>query len=254
MCGRYVAAASAAEIGAYFDVAETSIEAVEPNFNVAPTDTVPAIAVGRDGLRRLGAMRWGLVPSWSTPRIDRQGHPQPPNGAGMINARADTIATKPAFRSAFTRRRALLPANGFYEWERRADGTKQPWFVHHRAGDPLAFAAIWETWHPPPTLADLPVLRTCAIITSAADPSMREIHDRMPVVLPRDHWDAWLDPDLRDPGELGQLLELDEDGLLVRHRVTNAVNSTRNNSPELVVPAPMDVLGSAEPPVALDLS
>ncbi|GAC1600418.1 MAG: SOS response-associated peptidase [Acidimicrobiales bacterium] len=254
MCGRYVATASAAEIGAFFDVAETVVEAIDPNFNVAPTDPVPAVAVGRDGLRRLGAMRWGLVPSWSAPRIDRQGRPQPPTGAGMINARVETIATKPAFRSAFTRRRTLLPADGFYEWERRSDGTKQPWFVHHRAGDPLAFAAVWESWHPPPTLAHLPVLRTCAIVTTAADPAMRDIHERMPVILPPERWEEWLDPDMRDPEGLGQLLKPEDEGLLVRYRVTDAVNSTRNNGPGLVTPAPLAVPARTDPPVALDLS
>lgn len=235
MCGRFVAATPPSVVAAHFDAQPVEGLGFVPSFNVAPTDSVLAVASSRDGRRQLGQMRWGLVPSWTRPP-SRPG--AAPSGAGMINARAETLTTKPAFRRAFARRRSLVPADGFYEWERRPDGTKQPWYVRRADGAPLAIAAIWETWQPPDPDADR--LRSCALITTSANDTMREVHDRMPVILEPAVWDAWLDRDDDGPEALLALLQPAAESVLARHRVSTAVNRVANNDPGLIAPAPRE--------------
>lgn len=226
MCGRYVASSPTSVLAAYFEVDEVAAETEGPNFNVAPTDPVPAVAVSSGGVRRLGLYRWGLVPSWSKSAA---------GGARMINARAETVLAKPAFRAAFARRRCLLPADGFYEWARPPDGPKQPWFVHRADGAPLAMAGLWEVWRN--EAGDL--LRTCSVITTGANGLMAPIHDRMPVLIDPDRWGRWLDRANEDLAELATLLVPPDDRLLERYRVSTLVNSVRNNGPELLDPAPV---------------
>lgn len=235
MCGRFVAATPPSVVAAHFDAAPISDLGIAPSYNVAPTDSVLAVAVARDGRRRLGPLRWGLVPSWTRP-TSRPG--APPGGGGMINARAETLTTKPAFRNAFARRRGIVPADGFYEWERRPDGTKQPWYIRRVDGAPLAIAAIWESWQSPDPDAER--LRSCALITTAANDMMSGIHDRMPVILESGVWDTWLARDDDGPDALLTLLQPAAESVLVRYRVSSAVNRVANNDPGLIAPAGAD--------------
>jgi putative SOS response-associated peptidase YedK len=222
MCGRYVATTPPGVLAEYFGVDEVRSEPEAPSWNVAPTDAVPAVVVRREH-RLLGVFRWGLVPSWAT---DRSG------AARMINARAETLSTKPAFRAAFARRRCLLPADGFYEWERRADGTKRAWFIHRADSAPMAMAGLWEVWRD----GEGELLRTCSVVTTVANSLMTTIHDRMPVLIEPEAWATWLDPANDDTDDLGRLLVPADPRLLERYPVSTLVNSVRNNGPELLEP------------------
>lgn len=195
-----------------------------PSWNVAPRAEVLAI-VDRDDGRRMGRMRWGLVPSWAD---------DPAVGDRMINARAESIQEKPAFRSAFERRRCIIPANGFYEWQATGGSRRQPMFITSRDDRPLAFAGLWEVWRD----ADDPEgewLRSCAVITTGANAVVARIHDRMPVMLAEAEWSEWLDRDAEDLAHLASLLDPAPDDLLVTWPVSTRVNSARNDDASLVV-------------------
>lgn len=251
MCGRFVSSTPPDQLASYFDVDTVEEQLLDrgPNYNTAPTTDV--VVVRSDGIvRRLEPFRWGLVPSWAKDmRI----------GARMINARAETVAEKPAYRRAFARRRCIVPADGFYEWRALSDH-KQPYFIHRPDGEPYAFAGLWETWKGkgrkdadagdgPAEGDDAPSeaapLRSCAIITTAANEAMSALHDRMPVMLPRDAWDTWLDPDVDDVELLGQLLVPAPSELIAYHPVSTEVNNARNKGEHLVdaVPEPDDAGG-----------
>lgn len=225
MCGRYVTATPLPLLLRHFRVAETRVETLTPRWNVAPTDAVPVVAE-HDGVRLLGTMRWGLVPSWAT---DTSG------AARMINARAETVLDKPAFREAFLRRRCLLPADGFYEWRLGPGGLKQPLYLHAADAGPLEFAGLWDVWRDPadPTAAPL---RTCTILTTAANATVGEFHSRMPVVLPESAWDPWLSRDERDTGLLRHLLADARTVELAVTPVGTRVNDVRNDDPALLEP------------------
>lgn len=188
-----------------------------PNYNVCPTNAVHAV-VGGDQ-RRLIAMRWGFLPNW---------YKTPSDGPLLINARAETIAEKPAFRAACRERRCLIIATGFYEWTKDSEGKRLPWYIRRADGAPLAFAGVWQDW----SRDDLSH-RTCAIVTTAANASMAAIHHRMPVILDPGDWPLWL-------GEAGKgaarLMTAQPDDALVFHRVDVAVNSNRASGPELIEP------------------
>jgi putative SOS response-associated peptidase YedK len=239
VCGRYTSSRSPAELAEQFDVAEIKTEPLEPSWNVAPTQPVYAVAESR-GVRQLGTFRWGLVPSWA---------PSPAVGSRMINARAETVATKPAYKQALARRRCIVPADAFYEWaptapapEPAADkrrggaGRKQPYAIARRDGGPLAFAGLWEVWHDP---ADpgAESLRTCVIITTGANELVRPLHDRMPVVLPPEVWDRWLDRDFEDVDALTKLLVAAPAPDFALWPVGPEVNRADANGPHLLVPA-----------------
>jgi putative SOS response-associated peptidase YedK len=219
MCGRYVSAQPVDHLAEWFQVDEVATEPLPPSWNVAPTDPVYAVAE-HAGRRRLGCFRWGLVPPSA---------PDPPR-VRPINARAETLVERALFRDAFTRRRCLLPADGFYEWENR-DGRKQPWFIAPADGGVLAMAGLWSTRRHEET-----ILRTCAIITTAANQTVSRLHDRMPVFLPPEHWELWLDRTEDDLALLSSLLVPAPDELLELRPVSRQVNSVRNNGPELTVP------------------
>jgi putative SOS response-associated peptidase YedK len=225
MCGRFVSMSDPAGIVRFFTVDDRKADDLPPRWNVAPTDEVYAVAA-HAGRRLLVTFRWGLVPSWAK---DRRG------AARMINARVETVADRPAFRTALSRRRCLVPADGFYEWTTAADGRKQPHFIHHAGGVPVAFAGLWETWRDPGD-PDAPPLRTCTILTTEARGPVRELHDRMPVALATSRWDGWLDRGLTEPGAVLALLEPLDPGLLVHHPVDPAVNDVRNDGAELLRP------------------
>ncbi len=247
MCGRYVSVQGDADLLAEFDaeVAERDAAAdapPEPSFNVAPTDRVRAIVNrprrGSDGtpsgapVRQLRAMTWGLVPSWSKERT---------GGAKMINARAESVPSKPAFKKAFAARRCLIPADGWYEWQRTENTSgapvKQPFYMTPSDGSGLAFAGLYEFWSPHETDGSRgPTLTTCTIITVESVGVLSEIHDRMPLVLAPASWARWLDPAVADPADL--LRAWDEaTGIHLELRpVGSAVGNVKNNGPDLVRP------------------
>jgi putative SOS response-associated peptidase YedK len=236
MCGRYTSTSSVADLAALFEVDEVRTEPLPPRWNVAPSQPVYAVAASRSdqgkGPRRvLGTFRWGLVPSWAR---------EPTVGSKMINARAEGIASKPAFRAALSRRRCLLPADQFYEWQRRADPAgsprgKQPWAFQRADGRPMALAGLWEVWRDRER-PDEP-LRTATVITTSANSLMAPIHDRMPVVLDPACWGEWLDPDLERDRVL-DLLRPAPEGVLRAWPVTTRVNLVDHDGPELLEPLP----------------
>ena len=217
MCGRFSITGDLDFYAEYFGVDEVVTEPLAKSWNVAPTDQVYVIAE-RDGERQLGSMRWGLVPHWATDIKTIH-----------INARAETVATTAAFRDSFARKRCLIPADGFYEWESPARG-RTPHWVYRADGHPMVFAGIWATrldpdtgeWH-----------RTCSIVTTGAEGAVAEIHDRMPVLLNPVAWDPWLDRTLTDPETISGLLEPIESDDVMEHIVSRDVNSVRNNRPGL---------------------
>lgn len=219
MCGRYASSRDARDLASAFEVEEPPEESLPPSWNVAPTDPVWAV-LQREQTRRLRVLRWGLVPSWAK---DTKG------AARLINARRESVADKPAFRAAYARRRCLLPADGYYEWQ-VVDGRKQPWFLTSQDGSPLPMAGLYEVWSPP----EGDRLWTCTVITTDAADELGHIHDRTPLLVPREAWSRWLDPDVEDPGQ--DLLVPAVGGQLDAWPVSPAVGNVRNDGPELVQP------------------
>lgn len=242
MCGRYATTRDPATLAEDFDaVNATGGDAPAADHNVAPTKPVLAVVTrhprDEDGTpdperteRSIRVMRWGLVPHWAK---------DPSVGSRLINARAESAAEKPAFRTSVTRRRCLLPADGWFEWQRGGtpDGSrKQPYFMTPRDGSGVAFAGLWATWRPRDGEPGDAPLVTCAVITTDAVGPFTAVHDRMPLVLAPDDWSAWLDPDVEDPSEvLARPPHWLADRIELRP-VSTAVNSVRNNGPELVEP------------------
>ncbi|MGH9115878.1 MAG: SOS response-associated peptidase [Acidimicrobiales bacterium] len=239
MCGRYTSTSTVSDLSAIFETDEIDAGALPARYNVAPTLDVYVVRSGRaDGEghsgRCLTTMRWGLVPSWAK---------DPSVGSRMINARAEGIATKPAYRAALVRRRCIVPADAFYEWQRRTgpDGRpagKLPYAIRRRDGAPMAFAGLWEVWREGED-PDSPRLRTCTIVTTSANQLMAPIHDRMPVVLDRGDWVTWLDPGVGAADAAGLLVPAPE-GWLEAYPVSTLVNDVRHDGPELLdaLPAP----------------
>ncbi len=221
MCGRYVLGGDAADYAEYFGVDRVVTEALAPSYNVAPTDEVYTVAEW-DGERLLGTMRWGFVPHWAK---DRK--------AIQINARAESLCTKPMFRDSASRKRCIIPADGFYEWEPKDKG-RTPHWVFRADGFPMGFAGLWSTWRNPETEE---LIRTCAIVTTAAEGPITAIHDRMPVALDPAVWDTWLDRDITDADEVESLIQPIPADLIMEHEVSPAVNSVRNNERNLTDPA-----------------
>jgi putative SOS response-associated peptidase YedK len=215
MCGRYTLHADPAEIAATFDVAPPPHLA--PRYNIAPTQPVPVV-LATAGERLFHLVNWGLVPSWAR---------DPKMGARMINARAETVAEKPAFRAAFRRRRCLVPASGYYEWQ-AVPGGKQPWYIHPAATGCLAFAGIWEHWQ-----GDGAVIESCAILTCAANTRLAPIHDRMPVIIEPADFARWLAAESAGPPPLDLLRPAPADTLQLR-AVGKRVNSPRHEGPDCI--------------------
>lgn len=225
MCGRFAITLPPEAMVQLFDAVPGNDLPPVPNYNVCPTNAVHVIRAteagpGGDGAgRRLVAMRWGFLPAW---------YKAPNDGPLLINARADTIAEKPAFRQAVRRRRCLVPASGFYEWTPGPDKTRLPWYITRTDAAPLIFAGIWQDWE-----RDGQSLTTCAIVTCDANPAMARIHHRMPVILAPEDIGLWL-------GETGKgaavLMRPAPEDALSFHRVDPAVNSNRAEGPGLIVP------------------
>ena len=226
MCGRYALGGDASDYADYLGVERVVTDPLPKSYNVAPTDPV-YVAAEWDGERLLGTMRWGFVPHWADDLRSIQ-----------INARAETVATKPMFRDSFARKRCLIPADGFYEWEPKEEG-RTPHWVYREDGVPMAFAGIYSSVKDPATDQ---WVRTCAIVTTGAEGRIASIHDRMPVALDPATWDDWLDRDLTDVQHAASLLRPIPSGLITDHVVSSEVNSVRNNQPGLRSPAPRETL------------
>ena len=230
MCGRYVQTSSPAALGERFHVDEVRIEASEPDFNVAPRRELPVV-LERGDVRVLERLRWGLVPAWAK---------DPTIGDRMINARAETVASKPAFKGAFTRRRCIIPADGFFEWQVvPGQRQKQPYFIFGRDRLPLAFAGLWETWRDPSD-PDASPISSFVIVTTSPNKLLAAVHDRMPVILEESAWDAWLEPTNHDVDALVQMLAPADEEVLDLYAVGTAVNRPENHGADLVAPLPAD--------------
>ncbi len=257
MCGRYASIKAPADIAEEFRAVDATGGVGQPDYNVAPTKQIVTVVQrhprDEDGTpdpattqRSLRLVRWGLVPSWAK---------DPKAGARMINARSESAATKPAFRRALNARRCLIPADGWYEWQ-RGKSRKQPYYTRYKDGSSLAMAGLWEYWKP----ADDPDnqypdgLVTAAVLTAEAVGPLAQVHDRMPLVLPPSAWDAWLDPDTAADAEAVAALLAPPSAELVAalelRPVSPAVNSVRNNGPELLAPLPPEDVAE---PLQLDL-
>ena len=258
MCGRYASSRRPEDLAEEFEIdratlAETVTQPLEPDFNVAPTKPVYAV-VTRPGReegraeqperqperqveRQLRVLRWGLVPFWAK---------DPSIGSRLINARTETVGEKPAFRQAFTKRRCLLPADGYFEWYATEQKTKagkplkQPFYIHPKDDRVMAMAGLYEIWRDPTRDDDDPerFRWTCTVLTTTAEDEVGRIHDRMPMLVEPERYAAWLDPSRTDPDELVPLLVPAAPGRLEAWPVSTAVNSVRNNGPELVEPLP----------------
>ena len=226
MCGRYTLSVPLSNLVDAFDVPPPEFE-YRPRFNIAPTQDVPVVAQDEGG-RRMGLLRWGLIPSWAK---------DPAMGSRLINARSETVDQKPSFRSAFRRRRCLVPADGFYEWRKDdgegggGKGTRTPYWIHRSSRAPFAFAGLWERWEPPQG----DPLFTFTILTTEATPGLRPIHPRMPVILEGNALGRWLDHSA-PPEELLSLLRPYAREDLTWYPVSTRVNSPRNDSPECMEP------------------
>ena len=221
MCGRYVRTTPIEQFAKLFH-AEGHPECW-PSYNIPPSTKVLVARNTPEGGRELAALKWGLVPAWSD---------EPKTEYSTINARAETVAQKPAFRSAFRHRRCLIASDGFYEWHPQPDGHKQPYFIYLKDHAPFAFAGIWEHWE-----REGKTLDSCSIIVTTANTLMQPIHERMPVILSPDQYDAWMDPNVTDAEHLLPLLAPYPPEMMQLHPVKTTVNSPRNEGPELIIDA-----------------
>ena len=247
MCGRYASSRRPEDLIEEFEVDTPRIEApLEPDYNVAPTKDVYAVmerppSADREAAaqRQLRALQWGLVPSWAKDASI---------GSRMINARAETVAEKPAYKKAFRVRRCLLPADGYFEWypteelTRSGKPRKQPFFIRPKDGGVLAMAGLYEIWRDPDRADDDPARFrwTCTVLTTTAEDDLGHIHDRMPLMVPRERWHEWLDPTGSGGPDLLSLLEPAAPGRLEAFPVAPLVSHVRNNGPELVEPLPLE--------------
>jgi putative SOS response-associated peptidase YedK len=223
MCGRFTLTIDPAQLVQQFNLSAPPPADLGPRYNIAPTQPVAVIA-NEDGPRKLELFQWGLIPSWAK---------DAKIGNSLINARAETLAEKPAFRTALKRRRCLVLADGFYEWQ-KLEGRKQPMYIQLKDGQPFAFAGLWETWRPGG--ADSPVLKTCTIITTEPNALTATIHNRMPVILPPADYEAWLTPGELPAVEALALLHTYPAEAMQARPVSTAVNSPAHDSETCIQP------------------
>ena len=219
MCGRYTLRTPVDSLVKRFEIEEYP-SSITPSYNIAPTQEVAAV-VEEDEKRKLEMFHWGLIPSWAK---------DPAIGNKMINARAETVSEKPSYRSAFKKRRCLILADGFYEWQ-KTDNGKQPYYIKMQDDSPFAFAGLWEVWQ------DGEEIRSSTIITTDANDLMGEIHHRMPVILHPENYGAWLDPDFDEKEALIDLLKPYPSNEMEAYAVSRRVNKPSNNEPSVVEPA-----------------
>jgi putative SOS response-associated peptidase YedK len=238
MCGRFVTTSAVADLAERLHIDEVRDVEDVPNYNVTPRTEVLVVAQTANHARVLDRVRWGLVPSWAK---------DVKVGDKLINARAETISEKPAYKRAFAQRRCLIPVDGFYEWKViPGRKTKQPVFIHSTTpAAPLVFAGIYEVWKDRND-PDAPWLRSCSIVTTAANDTMRAVHNRMPVILGESVWDEWLDVDLHDTERLQRLLVPAPNDAVTFYPIRTLVNRPANNGPELLEPVPFETLDGVE--------
>jgi putative SOS response-associated peptidase YedK len=221
MCGRFALYTDPIALAKKFQT-ENLLD-LQPSYNVAPSQTIPIIR-NEQGHRLLAVARWGLIPSWAK---------DSKIGYNTINARADTVAEKPSFRSAFQHRRCLIPADGYFEWQEIANSKiKQPWYISLKSQEPMALAGLWEHWQD----SDGSEIESCTIIVTSGNELMQPIHDRMPVILPPEAWDTWLDTDNTNKQGLQTLLNQYPADEMTAWPVGTQVNSPRHNDRNCILP------------------
>ena len=224
MCGRFSQTPIVQAIFSRYTFIGEDPAGVVPRFNIAPTQSVPVIFRDEEG-DHLDSMRWGLVPHWSKEIGTRP----------LFNARGETVAEKPSFRTAFRRRRCLVPATGFYEWKKEPGGkTKTPYFIHMKKDAPMVFAGLWERWDQP----DGNILHSFTIITTTPNEVMEPLHDRMPVILSEEDETKWLDPEEHEPEHLLPLIKPCDANLIEAYPVSTEVNSSSHEGEGCIKPAP----------------
>jgi len=221
MCGRFTQTNKPKEIEKEFDVKISDKALYKPRYNIAPTQIIPAV-LESDGERIISELRWGLIPAWAK---------DDSIGSRLINARAETLAEKPSFKNAFRLRRCIIPASGFYEWQKADKGAKQPFYFHLKDKEVFGFAGLWEEWLDKESGE---AVETCTIITTEANRILEPVHDRMPVILKAKDYDEWLDEKQSDTDKLQKLLAPFPAKEMVSHAVSCAVNSPASDSPELI--------------------
>jgi putative SOS response-associated peptidase YedK len=229
MCGRFARYSLSRELERYFNAMPPSFD-IQPSYNVAPTQEIPVIVQHEDA-RHIRKRHWGLVPFWAKDISI---------GSRMINARVETLSSKPAFKAALKHRRCLIPANGFFEWSGKA-GSKQPYFICLPSGEPLAFAGLYEIWEDKEAPPEAGPYKSCTIITMEASGSLRDIHNRIPLILKPEAFDEWLDPDNREPAKIEELLRTKNVKKLKSYPVSKLVNRVKNNSKACI--EPLEVAG-----------
>jgi putative SOS response-associated peptidase YedK len=199
----------------------------EPRYNIAPTQEILAVRVEpNSGQREAAMLRWGLIPSWSK---------EPQGGPPLINARGESIAEKPSFRTALRQRRCLIAADGFYEWQKSdSSSKKQPYYIHYRDNRPFAFAGLWESWRAKGAESEGPTIESCTIVTTSASAVLSELHDRMPVILEPNDYALWLDPKVQDPAAVAHLVAPNDDEAIVADPVSSHVNRVANDDPRCI--------------------
>jgi len=220
MCGRYTHFYTWKEVHDYLSAFTLKPVELPKSYNVAPTQKAPVIRINAEGEKCIDLLRWGLIPSWAK---------DPKVASSLINARGETVATKPSFRSAFAKRRCIVPASGFYEWKGTTAGKKQPYFIFSPDKTPLLFAGLWERWESPTK----DVLETFTIVTTKANSALTNLHERMPIILNPEQADVWLNPNA-PLEEIAEALKTATTLNLEYFPVSTAVNSPRKNSPECV--------------------
>jgi putative SOS response-associated peptidase YedK len=222
MCGRFTLQIPLSTLIEIFGISEFPSFALEPRYNIAPTQQIPIVRQYADYTDHLDLLHWGFIPSWQK---------ESPSGPPLINARSESVAEKPAFRQAIRYRRCLVPSSGFYEWQREGD-KKVPQYIRLKDGSPMVFAGVWEESKGP----DGKPQDTCAILTTASNDLVSPLHDRMPVILHPSEYPHWLDRDQRDPEKLNRLYQPYPTDLMEMYAVSPLINSPKNDSPDLVVP------------------
>lgn len=220
MCGRFVFEHSPEQLLKLYRL--SSVPDLSPRYNIAPSQQIAVVRQQNGGDRELTFLQWGLIPSWAK---------DPAIGYKMINARSETVHEKPSFKQAFHARRCIIPASGFYEWE-KAGKEKIPHYIHLRDGGIMSLAGLWERWKSP----EGKELVTCTILTTAANNLVKKLHDRMPVILHRAEFDIWLDRDIDDVNRLTELFHPYPSDQLEEYVVTKDVNSPNNDSPGCIIP------------------
>lgn len=231
MCGRLVIDLSPEMITEIYGIIRKIERELNPRYNVTPSQTIPIVREDAEGSRELAFVRWGLIPSWAKDIAI---------GNSLINARSETAAEKPSFRSAFKRRRCVIPVGGFYEWQRQDGKRKQPWYFRMADGSPVSIAGLWEHWQG----SDGQIIESCSILTTSANDLMAPIHERMPVILNHGDNAIWLNPKLTDVAVLQEFCRPCSADTLSAYPVSPMVNSPKNDSINCI--APIRILGTAK--------